>query len=381
MAHALRHYMGDDAFFAACQAFQEERSFSDISSYDLRDYFQNFTTRDLTAFFENWIFQPGYPSFRVNHFSQSGTNLTVSTEHKRHYGPSLYGAVPMLLTAKNEEGTEINFDIVIDEEFDQLSLSLPEGFIAHAVYLNGNDRLPQAVLGENVIFDGPDALTLDYAECKIDITNAEANFPVWVRAENHWSAAETPSFIPFTDYFISPDRWWDVRGTFPETGTTLTINYYGNSAVTAGNYFDPQFFEYIDNNNLDENDLIILYQENTLSPWIEWSDFTINTLGSATNNNGKIVINNIHEGRYAWAVRTGAVGIESTQQSKESQLIRRGEHQYELISKKGKINMYNANGKLLLQTKTNGNQLIDLTSFATGVYFIQVNNDRFTIVK
>jgi len=237
------------------------------------------------------------------------------------------------------------------------------------------------VLGENVIFDGPDALTLDYAECKIDITNAEASFPVWVRAENHWSAAETPSFIPFTDYFISPDRWWDVRGTFPETGTTLTINYYGNSAVTAGNYFDPQFFEYIDNNNLDENDLIILYQENTLSPWIEWSDFTINTLGSATNNNGKIVINNIHEGRYAWAVRTGAVGIESTQQSKESQLIRRGEHQYELISKKGKINMYNANGKLLLQTKTNGNQLIDLTSFATGVYFIQVNNDRFTIVK
>ena len=381
MAHALRHYMGDDGFFTACREFQEQRSFSDISSYDLRDFFQNYTAANLTDFFDYWIFQPGYPSFRINHFEQTNQQLVVHTEHKSHYGPSNYGAVPMQLTAKSADGSEIHFDAIIDEEFDVLELTLPESFAAHAVYLNGNKRLPQAVLGENVIFENADAITLDYAECSIEITDATAAYPLWVRAENHWSAAETPVFIPFTEYFISPDRWWDVRGTFPETGTSLTINYYGNSAVTANNYFDPLFFEYLDNNNFDENDLIVLYQPNTLSAWTEWTDFTINTLGSATNYNGKIEINNIHEGRYAWAVRTGSVSVGDQPNKAESTLTQLSTDHYQLISKKGKLTICDAHGKLLYQGKTNGDLLIDTASYASGVYFLQVNTDRFTIVK
>lgn len=381
MAHALRHYMGDQAFFDACRSFQEEKTFSDISSYDLRDHFQTFTSADLTTFFDKWVFQPGYPSFRVNHFEQNGTNLIVHTEHKAHYGPSFYGAVPMQLTAKKTDGTEVSFDIIIDQEFDLIELELPENFEVHSTYLNGNNWLPQAVLGENQVFESTDAITYDYAECKIEVTDVTANFPLWIRAENHWSAAETPSFIPFTDYFISPDRWWDVRGNIPQTGTILTINYYGNSAVTAGNYFDPQFFNFIDNNNFDENDLIILYQPNTLSPWSEWSDFSVNTLGSATNNNGKIVINNIREGRFAWAVRTGVVGVDIQTESTTSQLRKINPDQYQLVSKKGSVQLFDQNGKVIYQSKTNGDHLIDVSSYSTGIYFLQVNTERFTIVR
>jgi hypothetical protein len=52
-----------------------------------------------------------------------------------------------------------------------------------------------------------------------------------------------------------------------------------------------------------------------------------------------------------------------------------------LISKKGKLTICDAHGKLVYQEKTNGDLLIDTASYASGVYFLQVNTDRFTIVK
>jgi hypothetical protein len=380
MASVLRHYMGDSAFFLACKDFISAHAFSDVSSYDLRDFFQNYTAENLTDFFDHWIFAPGYPSFRVNSFEQNGQSLTVETEHRPHYGPDNYGSVPIELTVRKADGSEHQERISIDSPFQTHTLNLPSDETVEAVYLNGNYSLSQAVLGENHVYTAPEEWDFDYAECSLSLENAMTNYPLWVRIENHWSAAATPAFIPFTDYFISPDRWWQVMGNLPDQGAELTLPYSGNQALTNANLFDPQFFAYIDQENLTENDLIVLYQPDGLSPWVEWSDFSIQTVGSSTNFSGRIVVQHARSGRYAWAVKTGTIHVDEKDEP-SSTLEWMDAHSFRIHQFEGELTLLNSLGQIQRRENYHEGQVIDISTLATGNYFLRMNTTTFSIVK
>jgi hypothetical protein len=380
MASVLRHYMGDSAFFEACRDFIETHAFSDVSSYDLRDFFQNYTTENLTDFFDHWIFSPGYPSFRVNHFNQNGAVLQVETEHRPHYGPDAYGSVPIDLTVRDADGDEHTVRISISENVQTHSVNLPTDDTVEAVFLNGNYSLSQAVLGENHLFETAEEWDYDYAECRLSLENTTANFPLWVRIENHWSAAATPAFIPFTEYFISPDRWWQVMGNLPIEGAELTLPYLGNQALTNSNLFDPQFFAYLDQENFSENDLIVLYQPNSLTPWTEWPDFSIETVGSSTNFSGRIVVQNARAGRYAWAVKTGTVHVEE-QKDSDTRVEWLNAHSFRLHGFEGELSILNSLGQLQRKERYREGQTIDISALAPGKYFLRMNTTTHSFVK
>ncbi len=62
--HMLRHVIGDDAFFATLAAYRAEFAFATATTADFERVAEQVSGRDLTWFFQEWVYQPGAPAYR-----------------------------------------------------------------------------------------------------------------------------------------------------------------------------------------------------------------------------------------------------------------------------------------------------------------------------
>jgi aminopeptidase N len=64
--HMLRHYVGDDAFFASLKKYLSDNKFSNGSAIKLKLAFESVTGKDLNWFFNQWYFGNGHPYVRIS---------------------------------------------------------------------------------------------------------------------------------------------------------------------------------------------------------------------------------------------------------------------------------------------------------------------------
>ncbi|MDZ7314554.1 MAG: M1 family aminopeptidase [candidate division KSB1 bacterium] len=69
--HMLRNLVGDDAFFRALRAYGGRFAYGNASTWDLIDVFEKETDMNLQHFFEQWVFQPGYPQLDITYSVES----------------------------------------------------------------------------------------------------------------------------------------------------------------------------------------------------------------------------------------------------------------------------------------------------------------------
>lgn len=63
--HMLRGLLGDDVFFEGIQRYYRGHENKTALTADLRRALEQASGRDLDWFFEQWVFRPGYPRFRI----------------------------------------------------------------------------------------------------------------------------------------------------------------------------------------------------------------------------------------------------------------------------------------------------------------------------
>lgn len=382
MVHCLRGYMGDDDFFEGVQSFLEDSAFTDITSTGLRDYLQQYTTTDLTAFFDNWIFEPGYPEFRIAHFgTDTGVWWNLIIEQHAHYTGQPYNNVPLALTVLGSNGQRKDTTVVCPSSGFADVIFLPESFEPYAIFLNGDDRISQAVLGEEHVFYESGDFDFDYAEMDVEVLSLGSNDSLWLRIENHLAEADFPHFIPNTDYFISPDRWWRVDGKFIEgTVVDASIRYYGNGGT---NDFDPLFFQYLEENDMTEDSLVLLYRPRKYDagmplPWQEWNNYEVNTLGGDQNWTGRIDIEGILPGDYAWAVHTGVTGVN---ENTETPFTVFWANDVLGIGSKFPTNLlkvFDSTGQMVYEIMFNSSAEVNTRTWAMGAYHAAVQSGTIT---
>ncbi|MXX54173.1 MAG: M1 family metallopeptidase [Gemmatimonadetes bacterium] len=59
--HMLRGVVGDETFFEGMRAYYERHAYGTVLTNDLRQAFEDVSGRPLDWFFDQWVFQPGYP--------------------------------------------------------------------------------------------------------------------------------------------------------------------------------------------------------------------------------------------------------------------------------------------------------------------------------
>jgi aminopeptidase N len=63
--HMLRHVIGDEDFFAALKLYAERFAYGNAITEDLRAVFEEVSGVPLAWFFDQWVYGPGQPSYRV----------------------------------------------------------------------------------------------------------------------------------------------------------------------------------------------------------------------------------------------------------------------------------------------------------------------------
>lgn len=74
--HMLRGLVGDDTFFEGMRTFYERHAFGTVLTDDLRQTFEDVSGRPLDWFFDQWVFQPGYPALE-SEWTMSGDGSEV----------------------------------------------------------------------------------------------------------------------------------------------------------------------------------------------------------------------------------------------------------------------------------------------------------------
>ncbi|MTB51669.1 M1 family aminopeptidase [Lewinella sp. W8] len=90
--HMLRHYLGDEVFFASLEYYLTENQYSPVEVDELRMAFEEISGEDLNWFFNQWFLKAGHPQLSLETSYADGTiSLTVEqTQDTENNVPAIF---------------------------------------------------------------------------------------------------------------------------------------------------------------------------------------------------------------------------------------------------------------------------------------------------
>lgn len=285
IAHSLRGYLGDDIFFDAMTAFNEEFQYNYASSYDMRDVLTSQTGIDMTGWFDNWVFNSGTPHYSVDSFSVipngNAADVTVFMKQKRH-GPEFIGNTNKVeLTFMDNDWNQYSEVIEFDGETGNMVFSVP--FIPNLVLIDLHKLICDAITEYSMSVK--ETGEINFGDCffKLDVENITDS--AFIRVEHNWAPPDELK-NPVQGLTISPYRYWKIDGIFPDDFIATGVFMYNKNAFLDDGLISSA-----------ADSVVILYRENTADDW-QLMDFTQVGIWSI----GNLYLENLQKGEYTIAV-------------------------------------------------------------------------------
>jgi hypothetical protein len=384
MAHTLRGYMGDAEFFSVLQSFLDVNQFKDVDALDLRNHITANSSFDATDFFNDWIFNPGFPAFYVDSTvivsSGSDFDVTVYVHQKLKGTAQYYTNVPLQISFLGNNWEMQNDSLIATGEFSNFNFTLP--FNPIDTYLNGDDHIMQAVTAQNEIIINNGTKDLTYPLFRYITSNVTDS--ALVRIEHYWVA---PDPIKDVDqgwlYELSQDRFWRVSGIFPSDYEANARVFFNGKNVAGGNLD----LELVNSAGFTEDSLFVMYRQNAADEWAPTSA-SISYLGSHTDGYGYFNIDTLQKGEYTFGWKKSSVSIQNNSKTKlELSIFPNPTADWISVDLKAgfnsniEISIYNSIGEMLYKAPYFANQ-IDVRNLAAGKYHLQVaQNGKMVDVK
>ncbi len=151
--HMLRHVIGDAAFFAGCYGYTNDSDlmYGNNLTEDLRDAFEVASGMDLDWFFQEWIYSPGYPQFRMFWNSApggGGYNVNLVLKQDQTVGPIFKMPIDVRIETQAGDQTFVVWDSLQTQSF-VLNVAAPP----NRVVLDPDDWSIKEVLNESAVQD------------------------------------------------------------------------------------------------------------------------------------------------------------------------------------------------------------------------------------
>lgn len=304
IAHTMRGYMGDSLFFYSLKIYLAQNQFKDMSSADFMNILTTASGMNMSDFFNDWVFNPGWPHFSIDSIVviPAGTNynVTVYVKQKLTDAPNYFTNVPLEVTFKSANWTEQTQNFVMSGATASFNFTVP--FDPAFVAVNMGEKISQAV--------APDFKKIkttgnyNFTNAKMTINVQSLSDSAFVRVEHNYTAPDGyKSFgIP---YRLSPNHYWKVDGVLPSIfKAKATLNYEGRTSSFSGNYW-------LDNNliNAIEDSLVLMYRKNAGNEWSVYPYYTKNMITNNNDKHGIITIDSLNIGEYAFAMKDYTMGI------------------------------------------------------------------------
>lgn len=314
IAHTLRGYMGDSAFFDGCKHYFNTMAYQSASSEDLRDALSTSSGINMDRFFQDWVFTGGFPHFSVDSFTvepepTSTYLVTIYTKQKQKGNSNIY-EVPLEFTFRDgsNETTQV---FTIDAATNTFQTSL--NFAPTMVTIDKDEKISDAITDYEVKLFTMGNVDFKETNASINITNGGSDSSL-IRIEHNWVAPD--AFInPIPNIILSDYHYYTIDGMFSDGfQATLTLNFNGSLNQSSG---------YLDNNLITgkEDSLVLLYREGAGDNWEIADNYTINYQGSHTDKRGKFEISELRTGQYAFGYKDSGSGTKPKPEKKNDPLI------------------------------------------------------------
>jgi aminopeptidase N len=286
VVHTLRGYLGDDVFFDAMAAYNQEFKYGYASSYDLRDFLTAHTDVDMADWFDNWVFNSGTPHFSVDSFAvapvSGGSDVTVYLKQKRH-GPAFTGNSNIVeLGFMDLDWNDFSETVQFDGATGSAVVFVP--FEPQLVTIDPNDLMCDAITAHALVISEPDEYVFPNTYANLEVQDVGGDSAL-IRIEHNWAP---PDLLqnPVQGLTISDYRYWKVDGLIPEAFTATIRFWYSVSG-------------FLDNGILTnpEDSIIVMYRP---SPAFDWQYVDFTKIGNW--NIGYLYVDNVQKGEYTLAV-------------------------------------------------------------------------------
>ncbi len=298
MVHTLRSYMGDSLFFHCTKAFLNAYSFNHVNSIQLRDYLSTCSGIDLNPFFQNWIFNPGFPHFSIDslqvQIDETGSNYLTSVyvRQRLYAAPDFYTQVPLEITFFDYALNSQTVTMQVNGACSGQQFSLP--FYPVLAVADMEERLSDATIDQFSIVDTPGLI--DFADAGVKIDIADVSGQTFIRATNNMVMPDRLQ-TPITNLILHPDRFWTIEGynTGGLLNASIEFTYNGSNSTTGG---------YLDHNliSVSETNLRLLYRPTSAVEWQILTSATLLAGGSNSDKRGSMRINTLQFGEYALGI-------------------------------------------------------------------------------
>lgn len=371
--HTLRSYLGDEAFSTGLTTFLETYAFQPVNTLQLRDHLTQETGIDLTDFFADWIQQPGWAAFEIEEQTTTPVDgawqVDLTVQQKMRGPATFYHNVPVTIAVVGVDATDIHRDtVMVGGEFSDVQLVVP--FEPAFVWINDDDRISLAITGvtDTILSTG----TVSSAIANMELI-PHAGDTTLIRMEQYWVAADVGTFAEPDMYVVSPDRYWRVTGNWTNASRFEARLNFDSRDTDSGN-LDAGLAALVP--NFREDSLVVLHRSGPAAPWILWSN-EVNTLGSATNGYCRMNLDSLATGEYAFALRTGSVGIKGIDPISLQWSIMPNPAQEEVTVTcsgeltRGELHVLDATGRVLSITPTTGHTThVSMRSATAGTYVV-----------
>jgi hypothetical protein len=381
VVHTLRGYMGDSTFFEAVQTFLVKYKFQDVSSDDLEQHFQKFTTFDLKSFFNDWIYNPGFPHFSVLGFQAKPDGDSYKTSlrvgQRLRFAPNLFEHVPMDVTFYSADFKTQTYKIELSKE--RHNMILQTDFIPVYVALDMHKKISDATTDDYIMVK--DTGSYNFGDAMMTMKVKKSTDSSFVRVEHNWVGADayfTTGELPF----VSRERYWNVDGVWnKDFNADATIEYFGRE--TGRNYA----IGYMDVDLIrgTEENMVLMYRPNPSATWSLCEDYAWE-MGSKFDKRGSFTIHNVQKGQYAFGVNEAdrlTVPTELTESNKYISVFPNPTSDtihFSVEDGAGKIvEITDGNGRIVYTDRVNTpdfSKSINVTEWAKGIYYIGIVIDN-----
>lgn len=370
MIHNMRTYLGDSLFRVAQTAVLQDFALSAVDAEQYRDHLSLVSGVDMTSFFQDWLFSPGFSNFELEtlDITPSGGEFAVdlSVQQRLRGASELHTNVPLSVTFFDDNWQENTQYFMASGEFSTASFTVP--FAPAMTVINHDHGLNLGRFNRTYRLTGTGNQNTAGTEFFSLAVDALADSAL-LNIVHHWTAPDEAANPQ--EVVMSNTHYWSVQGILPDDLAMRAIIRYNGGA----NDLD---YDLVQGGN---ETVRLMYRPTIDTEWEEYPYAEITPFGSG----GLARLEPFLPGDYAFAnvymdVATTNImeAAQVTVSPNPSDQFARIQVDFADVEEDYELQLFNMNGQLLRQANypATPNLLVDwpTADLPNGAYVLNISN-------
>jgi aminopeptidase N len=289
--------MGDSLFFSSLRSFLNNHPFESVSSTSLRDDLSNISGINLTPFFDNWIFAPGFTHFSIDstHMIPNGSQVDVNVflRQRKHHTPDYYQHVPLEIAFYDQYMQPWIYYLDFSGPCMQFNVTL--SFSPLMILIDPYAKISDAITEQQKMIYTTSNSVFDQAKCRLSVKLiVSPGDSTLFHSSHHWVAPDrfkNPSNFP--GYVLCDSRYWTIDGiNLANLKGTLQFAY---DAGANNAYLDSAWIKN------SEDSIRLFYRQNASEDW-QFANDSLRA-GGLNDKVGSVYAKDIKKGEYTFGIK------------------------------------------------------------------------------